>query len=178
MADSCDAGTRPIGLWRGAGEGDQVQRERHFLDDPLDLLRIGEAGDEETAGAGVGESLPALDRLVDQRRVMRLRLEVQVGAGVDEKMVADRAADRFDALCLQRKWVHTLAADDLVLEVATDRSCRGQADDILGTLIRVIGIGAFPSGQPLASATGWLPVASALAPARITAWALPTSQTL
>ncbi len=34
------------------------------------------------------------------------------------------------------------------------------------------------SDQPLASATGWLPVASALAPARITAWALPTSQTL
>ena len=35
-----------------------------------------------------------------------------------------------------------------------------------------------PSDQPLASATGWLPVASALAPARMTAWALPTSQML
>src|SRR5215207_156171 len=143
VADSCDAGTRPIGLWRCAGVGDQVQRERHFLDDPLDLLRIGEAGDEETAGASVGEGLPALDRLVDQRRVMRLRLEVQVGAGVDEKMVADGAADRFDALRLQRNWVHTLAADDLVFEIAADRARRGQADDILGALVRVIGIGAF-----------------------------------
>jgi hypothetical protein len=76
VADSCDAGTRPIGLRRCAGEGDQVQRQRHFLDDPLALLRFGEAGDEETAGAGAGEGLPALDRLVDQRRVMRLRLEV------------------------------------------------------------------------------------------------------
>src|SRR5687768_538289 len=35
-----------------------------------------------------------------------------------------------------------------------------------------------PSGQPWASATGWLPVAKALAPARMTACALPTSQML
>ena len=98
MADPCDAGVGPIGLWRRAGEGDQVQRQRHFLDDPLDLPRVGEAGDEEAAGAGVGEGLAALDRLVDQRRVMRLRLDVEVGAGVDEELVADGAADRLDAL--------------------------------------------------------------------------------
>ena len=102
VADSCNAGVRPIGLWRRARKGDQVQRQRHFLDDPLDLPRIGEAGDEEPAGAGVGEGLPALDHFVDQRRVMRLRLDVQVGAGVDEKLVADGAADRPDALRLQR----------------------------------------------------------------------------
>ena len=143
MADSCDASICPIGIWRRTGEGDQVQRQRDFLDDPLHLLRIGEAGDKETAGAGVGEGLPALDRFVDQRRVMRLGLDVQVGAGVYEKLVADGATDRLNALRLQCQRVQTLAADDLVLEIAADRARRGQADDIVGALVRVIGIGAF-----------------------------------
>jgi len=131
VADSCDAGIRPIGLWRCAGEGDQVERQRHFLDDPLDLPRIGEAGDEETAGAGVGEGLPALDRFVDQCRVMRLRLDVQVGAGVYEEVLADGAADGLDARRLQLQRVQTLAADDLILEIASDRARRGKADDIV-----------------------------------------------
>ena len=204
MADSCDAGICPIGLWRHAGKGDQVQRQRHFLDDPLDLPQIGEAGDEEPAGAGVGEGLPALDRFVDQRRVMRLRLDVQVCAGVDEKLVADGAADCLDALRLQRKRVQTPAAEDLVLEIAADRARRARRttlsapvrlseyalskSTVSGSSVESAMRFAFanakstgtpcPSDQPLASATGWLPVASALAPARMTAWALPTSQML
>ena len=56
-----------------------------------------------------------------------------------------RAADRLDALRLQRERVQTLAADDLVLEIAADRARRGQADNIVGALVRVIGIGAFES---------------------------------
>jgi len=66
VADSCDAGIRPLGFWRRAGEGDQIQRQRYFLDDPLDLLRISEAGNKEPVGAGIGEGLPPLDRFVDQ----------------------------------------------------------------------------------------------------------------
>ena len=48
-----------------------------------------------------------------------------------------------------------------------------------GTAINYQSIGTcWPSGQPFASATGWLPVASAFAPAATTASALPTSQIL
>ena len=113
MADSRDASICPVGLWRCAGEGDQVHRERHFFDDPLDLLRIGEAGHEETAGAGVGERLTALDRFVDQCRIMGLRLEVQIGTGVDKELVTHGAADRCDTLRLQSERMQTLTADDL-----------------------------------------------------------------
>jgi hypothetical protein len=58
VADPCDAGIRPIGLWRCAGEGDQIQRQRHFLDDPLDLQRIGEPGMKKPLAPASAKAFP------------------------------------------------------------------------------------------------------------------------
>ena len=105
-------------------------------DHAFDLLRIGQPRDEEAAGAGIGEGLSALDRLVDQRIVVGLGLQEQVGAGVDEEVVADRLADRGDPPHLEGEWVEALAADHLVLEIAADGAGRGEAGDIGGALAR------------------------------------------
>ena len=91
---------RPVRLGRSAGEGDDVERQRNLPDDPLDLAGIGQAGDEEAARSGVRERLPALDHLIDQRVVIGLRLEEEIGPGVDEESVADRRSDRRDPLGL------------------------------------------------------------------------------
>ena len=100
VADPRHARARPFRLRRRSGESDDVQRQRHVADDPLDLPRIGEAGHEEAAGPGIGKGLAALDRRIDQRHRHLLRLQEQVGAGVDEEIVADRHADRLDPLRL------------------------------------------------------------------------------
>ena len=131
MADPRDAGLGPDLLVRRAGEGDHVQRQRHLAHDALDLLRVGQARHEEAAGAGIGKGLAALDHLVDQRIVIGLRLQEQVGAGVDEERVADRVADRGDALHLEVERVKPFAADHLVLEIAADRAGLRKPRDIL-----------------------------------------------
>ena len=134
VADPRNAGARPNRLVRRAGEGDDVERQRHFADHAFDLFRIGQPRHEEAAGAGIGEGLSALDNLVDQRIVVGLRLQEQVGPRVDEELVADRFADRGDPPCLQVERVDALSADDLVLEVAADRACLGEPRDIGGAL--------------------------------------------
>ena len=60
-------------LGGGAGEGDGVEWQGHLADDAFDMLRIGDAGDEEAARAGVGEGLAARDHLVDHLIVDRCR---------------------------------------------------------------------------------------------------------
>src|SRR6185369_3055157 len=130
VADARDSGARPHPLVRRAGEGDHIQRQRDLADHALDVRRVGQARHEEAARAGGGERLPALDHLIDGRVAVVLRLEQGVGTGVDEELIADRAADRGDSAGLKVERVEALAADHLVLEVAADRAGRGEPDDI------------------------------------------------
>ena len=102
MADSCDAGIRPNRPLAACRERRSGSAAAH----PLTIRSICRGSTRrgmKNPLAPASARASALDRFVDQRRVMRLRLDVQVGAGVDEKLVADGAADRLDALRLQRK---------------------------------------------------------------------------
>src|SRR4051812_18414706 len=83
VTDPCDTRISPNLLVRGARERNDVERQRHLAHDPLDLLGVREARHEEAARACLGERLPALDHLVDQSIVVRLRLQEQVGPRVD-----------------------------------------------------------------------------------------------
>src|SRR5215213_3069682 len=89
VADPRHASRRPFRLRRRAGEGDDVERQRHLADYSLDLPGVGQARDEEAARAGVRERLAALDHLIAQRVVIGLRLEEEIGARVDEEGLAD-----------------------------------------------------------------------------------------
>ena len=63
MADPRDPGLGPDFLVRRSRESDDVQRQRHLADHPLDLLRVCKPGNEEAARAGIREGFPALDHL-------------------------------------------------------------------------------------------------------------------
>jgi hypothetical protein len=80
----------------------RVHGYRDCAADPLDQLQICQRRDEISVGARVGVSLPALDRLLDQRIVVRicLYLEEQVRARIDEEAYANaiRRKDRMDLL--------------------------------------------------------------------------------
>ena len=79
-------------------------------------------GTKKPLAPGVGKGLAALDRRIDQRRIIVLGLEEQVGPRVDEETVADREADRLDALHLLLERMKSFAADHLILEIAADRA--------------------------------------------------------
>ena len=96
MADPRHASFRPDFLFRRSGKSDDVERKRDLADDALDLLGIRESRDEEAARAGIGKCLSALDDLIDQRIVIDLRLQEQIGARVDIEVGSDSAADRRD----------------------------------------------------------------------------------
>ena len=122
VADPRNARRRPLGFGRRAGEGYHVERQRHFAHHPLHLLRIGQAGNEETARAGIGERLAALDHLIDQRIVMLLALRNRSVRALMKKVIANRTADRLDPADLQVERMHALASDHLILEIASDRA--------------------------------------------------------
>src|SRR6185312_4591093 len=128
-------------FWRSR-EGDYVERQGHFADYPFDLAAIGEPGYEEAARPRVGECLAALHDLIDQAVVIGLGLEEQVGPRVDVEVVADRAANRGDALHLEVERMESFTADHLVLEVAADRAGRLEPRDIRSTFLGIRGIGA------------------------------------
>ncbi len=107
------------------------------------MAGLGQTRHEEAARAGVGEGLAALDYLVDQRIVMGLGLEKQVGPRIDEELLADRRADGPDPLNLQLERMQSLAADHLVLEVTADRAGDGEPRDIGSPFGGIGRIGAF-----------------------------------
>src|SRR4030095_69644 len=100
VADPGDSCRSPFGLGRGAGEGNHIEWQLHFTDDPLDLPWVGKPRHEETAGAGIGKGLAAFDHLVDQRIVTFLDLQVEVGPRIDKEIIAHGAADCLDPMAL------------------------------------------------------------------------------
>lgn len=93
MADPRNARGSPVPLRRRAGESDDVERQGNLPHNPLDLSGIRKAGDEKAAGACIGERSAALDGAVDERLVMFFVLQEQIGSGVDEELLANRAAN-------------------------------------------------------------------------------------
>jgi hypothetical protein len=73
---------------------------------------------------------------------MVLDLEKQIGAGIDEEILADRPADRFDPAALQGKRMDALPADCLIFEVAADRAALLERGDIAAALVGIGRIGA------------------------------------
>ena len=71
-----------------------VDRKINLLGDPLDQREVGKTRDEIAVCAGVGVGLSTLDRLIGKRHVMRVRLglQEQVGAQIDEEAIANAGA--------------------------------------------------------------------------------------
>ena len=120
----------PDGFVGRTGKGDHVERQRDFAHDALDLLGSASRGTKKPLAPASGKGFAALDHLIDQRIVIGLRLQEQVGSGVDEEVVADRTADRRDTAALQVERVQPFAADDLVLEIAADSAGLRQPRDV------------------------------------------------
>src|SRR6187549_3979060 len=126
VADPRDSRVGPLAVRRRAGKGDEVERQRHLANHALDLLRIRQARDEEAAGARIRKGFSTLDDLVDQRIVIGLRLQEQVGSRIDETIAADGAPDCPQPGALPVERMKPLAADYLVFEIAPDDAGRLQ----------------------------------------------------
>jgi hypothetical protein len=95
--------------------------------------------------ACVGIGLAPFDRLIRERGIMVPdgRLEEEVGAGVDEEIIADALAQRRDPPCLTGDIVETIGPDDLILEIASDRPRGGEVLAVRGQSFRVLGVTFF-----------------------------------
>ena len=130
VADPRHARIGPHPFVRRSRERDDVQRQRDFAHHAFNLFRVAEPGNEKSACSGIGEGLAAFDDLIDQRVVIGLGFEEQVGPRVDEELIADRAADCRDTPYLEVERVEAFAADDLVLEIAADSPGGGEPCDV------------------------------------------------
>ena len=81
--------------------------------------------------------------MLDQRFILLLHLQEQVGPGVDEEIIADRTPDRLDPPALQLERMQPLVADPLVLEVAADRARFLEPRNVAPALLRIGRISAF-----------------------------------
>ena len=110
---------------RHARRGEDVERRRHCLRDPPDLIGLDEAGDEGAVGAGVDESAQAVDRGLEQLLALEAEPE-DIGAGVDEELdpgVLGGGARGFDpGALLGEVDQRPLLARRGVLEVDPDRA--------------------------------------------------------
>lgn len=125
MADAGDAEFGQPLARRHVPQRNDVDRQRDCLAKRLDQVLIAKTRRKEAVCAGFFEGLRALDGLVEQDVVMRIRfrLEEDVGSGVDERRYAgglDGRCRSFDAFYLDRNVVQAGAADNLVFEIETD----------------------------------------------------------
>jgi len=143
VADACHPGACPFRFGRSAGEGNDVEWQRHFANHAFNVTAIRQARDEESARAGIGERLAALDHPIDERVIVVLVLQEQIRSRVDEEIRSDGSPDCGNAALLQVERVNAFAADHLIFEIATGRAGLGKAGDVTANFIRFNRVTAF-----------------------------------
>jgi epoxyqueuosine reductase len=112
--------------------------------DPLDQRQIGKSWNEKAVRSGGRIGARALDRLVGKRRIVVLRPSFQekVGAGVDEEVAADPVSKSGNSRGLVGCLIEAIGSNDLILEVAPDRTGLREAPAVCREALGILSITA------------------------------------